>query len=99
MSSETASVFSKLCSLPCRTKPRSVPTGPPAYHGLPALRVGVSNGELLEQAGELQVQWAVDDDAKRTIVVMLTNKRNGRAEIRVLHTGHSDKQLIYKRAV
>jgi len=52
-----------------------------------------------EQAAEVQVQWPVDNNAKRSIAVMFANQRNGGAEIGVRHPRHSDEQLICQRAM
>ena len=58
---------------------------------LGGIRIGIGDRELVEQAGELQVQRAVDDNAKRAFLVMFTNEGDSSAEIRIGHARHSDK--------
>ncbi len=69
------------------------------YGGFRGSRIWVRDFELLKKTTELEGQRPVDHDAQRAVIVMFTDQGNGRAEIRVCHARHSNKQLIRIKTV
>ena len=50
--------------------------------------------DFFEQAGQIHVDRAVDDDAQRTVLVVLADIDQGVGKIRIFHRRHGDQEMV-----
>ena len=51
---------------------------------------------MLEDVAEVNTQWAVDDDAERTVFIVFAYQRGGVVKVGVAQCRHRDEKMIVK---
>ncbi len=57
---------------------------------------GCGHAQMLEQLAQLQLQWAIDDYAKRTFGIVVADQCHGVREIGICEFWHCDQKVVRK---